>query len=113
MQLLHNKVDIKPAGYNFSTDFDPDPDSQSIILFTGTDASIIREGKDMPRVNKEFFNFDPLEDIGGEYTHTPSDHICTPVTKWEGNLLDCSCVPDLIGKVDIQQMVSHLKFLAT
>ena len=70
-------------------------------------------GKETPKVSKELFNFDSLEVIGAQHAHTPSDHVCTPVTKWKLKLLECPCIPELIGKVHIKQMVGHLKFVAT
>ena len=86
---------------------------QNLGLKVLRDASI-HEGQETTKVSKELFNFDSLEVIGALQGHTPDNHVCTPLTKdTEGKLLDCPCIPELIGKVDIQQLTSHLNFLAT
>ena len=79
IQLLHSQVNTEAPGHNYSTDYDQNPDSHGVILFTGTDASI-HEGQETPKVSKKLFNFDSLEVIGAQHAHTPNDHVLEPMS---------------------------------
>ena len=66
----------------------------------------------MPRINEELYNFNPLEIIGRENVHTPLEHVCTSIIKYDNGkrsteLLDFSCVQELVGQGEIKHMVSH------